>query len=129
MGEPLGAPHAASCQGVGSPAAGRTGAGVSVQASSCRAQAYAEALGETARPRSHGDRWTRRITAYVCKQKGNVSFLPMDCDDNDTTHRMRPFQQILTHQRRSSVAMHMIQRAFRTGTPGISKHNKGNLVA
>ena len=61
-------------------------------------QPHAEALGETARPRSHGDRWTRCITAYVCKQKGNVSFSSMDRDDNDTTHRMRAFQQILTHQ-------------------------------
>lgn len=61
-------------------------------------QPQAEVLEETTWPRSHGDRWTRRITAYIGKRKGNVSFPSMDRDDNDTTHRMRAFQQILTHQ-------------------------------
>ena len=93
-------------------------------------QPQAEALGETTWPGSHGDRWTRRITACICKRKGNVSFSSMDCDGNNTTHRMRAFQQVLTHQEAVVWRRTPGQRSPSYRYSGISEHNKGaSLVA
>ena len=88
-------------------------------------QPHAEALGKTTWPRSHGDRWTRRITACICKQKGNVSSSSMDCDDNDTTHRMRAFQQILPHQEAVMWRCTPGQRAILTGTQVFQNITRG----
>lgn len=132
MSRPPGCSSRCLLPGCGKPSAGRTqGLGCPSRpaaAGTYRQYTLQEALGEPFGqvPWRQMDQTSQLMSV---NKRGPVSFSSMDRDDNDTTHRMRPFQQILTHQRRSSGDARLVNGPLVQASSG-TKHNKGaSLVA